>query len=305
METPPNPPVFAVNEKPEHKKKSTLGCVSFAFAAISYGLIILLIILLALNKWDLATYAAGSFVAVPILLICSLIAFILGIIGVFKKNEKKGLAILGIIPFSFSILLVVFFIISLRTGNPRYLPWKDDFTDERWLTRTEQNYAITISDGVLRIRVTIPSQDVWSTLISEDDFSNIHLEVTANRIKTSMSTEMGIKCYVQDLGDSYSVKITSLGDYAIFQDFYKRQDVILTNNGEWSNSGLIKRNADSYRIGMDCGNNAITLYVDGIKIDTVYDATYKGGGVSLVVGSDSDTKETEVTFDDFEMEKLK
>ena len=56
---------------------------------------------------------------------------------------------------------------------------------------------------------------------------------------------------------------------------------------------------------MDCGNNAITLYVDGVKIDTVYDSTYSEGGIGLIVGSDNESEQTIVTFDDFLMKKLK
>jgi len=306
METPPILPNPEPKVEPLKKKKSPIGCVSFAFAAISYALILILIILLALNNWTLDIYMYGGIIAVPILLVSSLIAFVLGIIGLLKKNEKKGMAILGIIPFTLGLLLVGVVLFRFRDSGPGKLPWKDDFKKEFWSLRSSDIAEKAIKYEALWVTVKKPNYDSWSNLDTEEDFSNVHLEVTATRVDTTMDTEMGIKCHTQlKTENSYIVMITSQGNYAIMLGIEDDSDKILSNNGEWANSGLIKKNENSYRIGMDCGNNAITLYVDGVKIDTVYDSTYSEGGIGLIVGSDNESEQTIVTFDDFLMKKLK
>jgi hypothetical protein len=55
---------------------------------------------------------------------------------------------------------------------------------------------------------------------------------------------------------------------------------------------------------MDCGNGAITLYVDGQQIASVADASYVDGGVALFTWSGEDATTTDVSFDDFLMTEL-
>jgi hypothetical protein len=76
-------------------------------------------------------------------------------------------------------------------------------------------------------------------------------------------------------------------------------DVFLTNNDEWAFSDLIETNKSSYRVGMDCGNGTITLYVDGVQIDSVTDDTYTTGTVGLFAWSGLNVDHADVTFDDF------
>jgi hypothetical protein len=78
--------------------------------------------------------------------------------------------------------------------------------------------------------------------------------------------------------------------------------VFLTNNDEWADSDLIAENADSYRLGADCGNGNLTLYVDGQQIASVSDTTYTNGGVAVLVWSAEEAGD--VTFDDFVLTKL-
>jgi hypothetical protein len=81
-------------------------------------------------------------------------------------------------------------------------------------------------------------------------------------------------------------------------------DSILTNDGQWIKSSLIASGADSYRLGADCGNNTLALYVDGQLIDSVTDSTYTSGNVGLFAWSGEELNGTNVSFDDFVLTKL-
>jgi len=81
-------------------------------------------------------------------------------------------------------------------------------------------------------------------------------------------------------------------------------DEILTNNGQWETSDLIPQNASSYRLGADCGNGTLTLYVDGQQIDSVSDSTYTSGGIALFAWSGEEVQTVNVSFDDFLMTEL-
>jgi hypothetical protein len=96
--------------------------------------------------------------------------------------------------------------------------------------------------------------------------------------------------------------VTPAGEYAIAKASLAQTDVFLTNNDEWADSDLIAENADSYRVGADCGNGTLTLYVDGQQIASVTDSTYTVGGVALLAWSAEEV--ADVTFDDFVMTKL-
>ena len=72
-----------------------------------------------------------------------------------------------------------------------------------------------------------------------------------------------------------------------------KRDVFLTNNDQWASSDLITKNASSYRVGADCGNGNLTLYVDGQQIASVSDASYTSGGVAVFTWSGEEADDNE------------
>ena len=132
------------------------------------------------------------------------------------------------------------------------------------------------------------------------------MEVTALNNGSDSSTAFGFMCDQQSfITDSrYYFAITPSGEYAIGKAALALDDVILTNNGEWAKSDLIAKNASSYRIGADCGNGTLTLYVDGQQVDSATDSTYTNGNVTLFVWSGDDISNANITFDDFLMTQL-
>ena len=67
---------------------------------------------------------------------------------------------------------------------------------------------------------------------------------------------------------------------------------------------MIAENAASYRIGADCGNGTLTLYVDGNQIASVSDTTYTTGRVGVIAWSGDEAPAADVLFDDFVVTRL-
>jgi len=145
---------------------------------------------------------------------------------------------------------------------------------------------------------------VWSTP-DDEIYQDVHIEVTAINNDTDTTTALGLICNKAVGNDFYYVAFTPAGQYAIAVAAIGQTDVFLTNNDEWADSDLIAVNADSYRVGMDCGNGRLALYVDGAEIASVSDSTYTSGRVAVMVWSGEDVGiTTNVSFDDFVMTEL-
>jgi hypothetical protein len=182
---------------------------------------------------------------------------------------------------------------------------EDDFssTDSGWGTGTDDDSSVEYSNKALNIFVNKDLYFVWSTP-SDEEYKNVHIEVTAFNHSTDSAGAFGIICNLQLTNTSYYFAITGAGEYAIGRYTFVG-DTLLTNGGEWGNSNLIKSGADSYRIGADCGSGTLTLYVDGQLIDSVSDTTYTSGKVALFAWSGKELNGTNISFDDFVMAKLK
>lgn len=99
----------AVPEKSE-KKRSTLGCISIGLTISSF-LLILLCIVIGIWTKSLEGGAFALYFLAPPAVLLSLVAFILGIIGLIKKNQNKLLAVISIAPFSLGLALIAALVI--------------------------------------------------------------------------------------------------------------------------------------------------------------------------------------------------
>jgi hypothetical protein len=146
---------------------------------------------------------------------------------------------------------------------------------------------------------------VW-TFPNENQYENIHMEVSVSTNGSDADSAFGFFCYMQwPIDEShYYFAVTPRGEYAIARAALAQDDVILTNNGTWDTSDLIPENADSYRLGADCSNGTLTLYVNGEEIDSVSDSTYTSGSIALFAFSPETVGKVNFSFDDFVMTKL-
>lgn len=206
-------------------------------------------------------------------------------------------------------VVVVLAITSLGCSLSSFIPsgsvLQDDFSSgEGWGTRTDSDSSIDYSDGGLRMQIFTSNYFIWSTPNGES-YENIHLEVTVKNNSTPGTTAFGVLCHQQTVHDSfYYFVMTPAGEFAIAKAALAQTDVFLTNKDTWGTSDLIAQNAASYRVGADCGNGTLTMYVDGQQIATVSDSSYTSGSVGLLTWSGEDASSADVTFDDFVVTKL-
>jgi hypothetical protein len=182
---------------------------------------------------------------------------------------------------------------------------RDDFSaGDNWGTGTDSDSAVEYTDNTLNFVVFTKNYFVWSTP-DDVDYKNVHMEVTIIINDTDPNTSFGIMCNQQVAENSfYYFAMTPNQDYAIAKAVAGETDLFLTNNDQWASSDLIAQNADSYRLGADCGNGRLTLYVDGQQIASVSDSSYTTGGVGLFTWSAEEATTTDVSFDDFIMTEL-
>ncbi len=184
---------------------------------------------------------------------------------------------------------------------------KDDFsvTKDGWGTLTDEKGSVEYKGKALHIRLSQKNYVVWTTP-NNQNYQNVHMEVTALNNNTDPTTAFGFICAQQPKDWSfYYFAVTPAGQYAIVRATAGEKDVFLTKNGKWTSSNLIAQKASSYRIGADCGYGTLTLYVDGQKIFSVADKTYTKGRVGLFVWSGEQAPSADIAFDDFLLALLK
>ncbi len=190
-----------------------------------------------------------------------------------------------------------------NTGNVLI---QDDFSSAQWGTGTDKDSSVEYANEALKFIVYTKNYFVWSTP-NDKDYQNIHMEVTVLNNGTDSTTGFGLMCHQQasSKGSFYYLAMTPAGEYAIAKAAPEQSDVFLTNNDQWAASDLITKDASSYRVGVDCGNNGLlTLYVDGQQIASVSDVSYTSGGVAVFTWSGEEATKTDVSFDDFLMTEL-
>jgi hypothetical protein len=193
---------------------------------------------------------------------------------------------------------------ATSTPSPNVL-LSDDFSAARWGTGTDADSSVEYANNALQMIVYTKNYFVWSTP-NDEDYQNVHMEVTAINNGTDSTTGFGLMCNQQAGADSsfYYLALTPAGQYAIAKATTGQSDVFLTNNDQWASSDLIATDAASYQIGADCGNGTLTLYVDGQQIASVSDASYTSGGIAIFAWSGEEATSTNVSFDNFLMTEL-
>ena len=186
------------------------------------------------------------------------------------------------------------------TGRPLF---DDDFRgrDTNWGVGTDTDSSVEYVNDALQFKVFTTNFFVWSQP-TDEEYSNVHIEVTANNASADSNVAFGIMCAQQFMDDSfYYVYITPAGDYGIVKSIFVEDDLELASGF----SDLIPQNASSYRLGADCGNGVVTLYVNGQQIATASDAEYAKGRFALFVWSDEVANGADITYDDFVVTEMK
>ncbi|MCC6501338.1 MAG: hypothetical protein IT313_13815 [Anaerolineales bacterium] len=207
--------------------------------------------------------------------------------------------------FAVVVLAVAALACQLPGGLGSNVVLSDDFSSATWGTGTDADSSVEYANDALQFIVFRTNYFVWSTP-NDEDYSNVHLEVTALNSSTDSTTAFGVICNMQVTNVSYYFAVTPAGQYAIGKSQLAADDVFLTNNDQWANSDLIPVNESSYRIGADCASDGtLTLYVNGSQVASAVDTTYTSGNAAVFVWSGEEQESgANVSFDDFQMTRL-
>jgi hypothetical protein len=180
---------------------------------------------------------------------------------------------------------------------------KDDFSSSSsgWGIGTDSYSSVEYANGGLQMKVFEPYYLTWSTPNLEP-YENTHLEVDVKNESSDPQAFYGFVC--NELGSTqsfYYVGVSPDGYYAFLKATMLQDDAFLKEG----TSDIISATGGNMRLGLDCGNGSMTLYVNGQVIDTVSDATYTSGVVGLFAATESVQNGTNVTFDNFAMSKIK
>ena len=87
------------------------------------------------------------------------------------------------------------------TPSPKVL-LSDDFSSSKWGTGTDSDSSIEYANDALQMIVFTKNYFVWSTP-NDQDYQNIHAEVTVNNNGTDSTTAFGIICNQQATNSNF------------------------------------------------------------------------------------------------------
>lgn len=188
--------------------------------------------------------------------------------------------------------------------------FQDDFSNSKngWAISENDNGSAAYLNGEYVFKLKRSKWMKWTTTPDEKDYTNVHLEVTVKDLSTDKTTlpGFGFICNFQDNDNFMYAGAAIDGVHALARKVATKTEVLSdpNKNNEWVVSKDITKNASSYRLGLDCTSTGMTMYVDGKKVASVNDTSFKGGAVGLFILS-FDKANAEVHYDDFAVTQLK
>ena len=182
---------------------------------------------------------------------------------------------------------------------PTVIIYEDDFSDPASGWATGSDAESTVDYGAGQININIYNSDVLITTTPRKNFSDVMIETTVDTSGTDSETWFGIVCNYKDPKNYYLAAIKSYGYYSILE-LKDNQWKWLTGGGAPAYSQRIAVDATSYKLGLLCFQNVLTLWVDGVHIISLTNATSSSGDVGLTAWTEGQSK-TKVRFDDFKV----
>lgn len=187
-------------------------------------------------------------------------------------------------------------------GEPAGALFEDDFSDPSsgWDRVNRSDGSTDYDDGAYRIRVDDTRSAFWANPGQESLPGDVRVEVDATKAGGPDNNDFGVICrYRQGDGtaDFYQFAVSSDG-YAGIVLVMESNQTILSRDGYLQPYDAINQGAATNHITAECVGSTLTLYVNGVQVDSVTDATLARGDVGLIVGS-YDEPGVDILFDDF------
>ena len=175
--------------------------------------------------------------------------------------------------------------------------FQDDFSnpDSGWDVYADEIATNEYTADKFSIAVHQPGYYSWAN--PQQDFSDVHIEVNAQKSAGEDDNYFGVLCRYQPDGGFYAFVISSDGYYGILKRTGE-DDPYLIGSSEMLESSAINTGADSNAIQVDCVGSELKLTVNDQMLAQVVDGEYTSGDVGIVVATLS-AENTAVLFDDF------
>ena len=184
------------------------------------------------------------------------------------------------------------------------LPWvsdepllfADDFSHQTggWRIYEDRLSFVGYDQGGFRLWVDLPNYQVWSR--PGLNFKDTHLYTRAQMLGGPNDNLFGVLCRFQDDGNYYAFVISSDGYYGII----KKQAGVqgLLGSSQMGFSEAIHRGGETNEILAVCQGEQLVLFVNGVQLEQVSDATFTHGDVGLIAGNRAEPG-VDILFDYF------
>jgi hypothetical protein len=142
-----------------------------------------------------------------------------------------------------------------------------------------------------------PQSLLWSLVHTQQNLTDVRVEVDATKQDGSDNDTFGIICRASDSKHFYIFLIASDGSYRIVRYKPDDNDESLGSSAPGSTAAILQGKATNH-IRADCVGNTLTLYVNSQKLLEVQDAEFKEGQVGLAVFA-ARQKGADILFDNF------
>jgi len=181
----------------------------------------------------------------------------------------------------------------LPTRDEDAILFQDDFSNPKsgWDRASQGGNSTDYADGMYRITLSTPQQDIWANPYQYFD-KDIIVEVDAWQNPRTAQAAYGIICGYSDVNNFYALTIGGGGYVEIFR---YQQGKLLTLASAENQAGI---DPEYNHLKAECASSALQLWVNGSLVAEVEALEFPYGDVGLIVSS-FDEANVEILFDNF------
>ena len=183
--------------------------------------------------------------------------------------------------------------------SPGDLIWSDDFSEPNsgWDIAESVDKIVNYFNGGFRMWLDKSQYDIWTN--AGQFFSGpVIVEVDATKTGGPDDNDFGVICDYQDT-DNFHVGLISSDGYTVIAKLEDQTWEYLSSEKMISVDSINQGEVTNH-IRFDCFSGELTLYANGSLIANVFDNTFTGGDVGLIVGT-FDLGGVDIQFDNFEV----
>jgi hypothetical protein len=144
-----------------------------------------------------------------------------------------------------------------------------------WLTDLTPDYQIEYVNGTYRILNQF--QDLFVSSVRTFNLPDIHSEVDASLASGPQSGYWGVVCRWQDINNYYAAVVGGDGSTGIVRILNGAETFLAEGTADFANEWS--------RVGANCYNDTLTLFVNGEAVLQTTDTTFSDGYFGVMVGT--------------------